>query len=375
MIGLACAWRMAQAGAKVAVFERGVVGREASWAAAGMLAPQCEAAHHPPEADSDGMAGRAAMFDLCLQSRALYPAFADELFDTTGIDIELSLRGHARGDWRQPGILYVETRDDDRAIAAFEAQRGQGQRVEATPDYPGTHAVWLPDEGQVHNRKLLKALRLAVLQAGVKISQYSAKRVSRLFDTRWCEDRINIDVALGVQCDKVLVCAGAWSHGIGNLPPHCQIPVRPIAGQMMAVRAFARSQRRFIPHIIYGSDVYLVPRRDGQVLIGATMEDSGFHKKVTVRGTTSLLRAARSLVPEIEEFVIEDQWAGLRPASEDGLPILGSTPLENLFVATGHFRNGILLTPITAQLMADCVLNGVEAPAAFGISRFAVGVA
>ena len=158
VIGLACAWRLAQRGARVALFERGEIGREASWAAAGMLAAQCEAAHHPPaESGTREHSSRAAMFDLCLQSRALYSAFADELFDATQTDIELSLRNHARGDWRTPGILYVQTKADDNAPRVLAAQKN----VEQTPDFNGFRALHLPEEGQVENRLLTQALQRA----------------------------------------------------------------------------------------------------------------------------------------------------------------------------------------------------------------------
>jgi glycine oxidase len=366
VIGLACAWRMAQAGARVVLFERGPIGREASWAAAGMLAPQCEAAHYPPVWDSDEQGSdeqvrRAAMFALCVQSRALYADFADELLDVSGVDIELSLSTHAAGDWRQPGILYIATRDD-RAVEAFEAQRGQGQRVEDTTPFAGHRAVWLPDEGQVENRKLVEALHLAAIRAGVTLHQ-----TDPICEVRLEDDRIThlISQQHDVMCDKVLLCAGSWSNQLGGLPAECLPPVRPVAGQVLSLRG-----NRQISHVIYGSDVYLVPRRDGRLLVGATMEETGFHKRLTAGGLLSLLRPACELVPELTECMVEAHWAGLRPATDDGLPILGRTPLENLFVATGHFRNGILLTPVTAELMTDYILRDAETPVEFSLDRF-----
>lgn len=381
VIGLACAWRMAQAGARVAVFERGQVGREASWAAAGMLAAQCEMAHHPP--DEGNTTARAAMFDLCLQSRALYLSFADELFDATGIDVELSLRGHSRGDWRTPGILYISTRGDDLTGESLQQQDRQGLNVQRK--LAGTlgttrfgeqgrlrdnYAFWLPDEGQVENRKLTEALRAGAVRAGVVIRQslpvrrvvVERNRVTQLLTTHGA-----------ATCDKVLLCAGAWSNRIQNLPQECVPPVRPVAGQLVCLEPTKQIKRMGAPlaYVTYGSDVYLVPRRDSRLVVGATMEEIGFKKRVTVQGVTRLLTAACALMPELEQYGIAEQWAGLRPATPDGLPILGKTSLDNLFVATGHFRNGILLTPITAQLIADCVLNGIEPPPDFSIGRFA----
>ncbi|MDQ3812560.1 MAG: FAD-dependent oxidoreductase, partial [Armatimonadota bacterium] len=334
----------------------------------------CEAAHHPPTENGAAGASRAAMFDLCLQSRALYRRFADELFDATGMDIELSLSGHARGDWRQPGILYVATRDDDCTIEALEAQRARGQRVDSA-DFDNSRAVWLPDEGQVDNRKLVDALRAAAVKAGVALFQNRLMHLTRLAldqsGVRWHKDRVTLlPPSSEHEYDKILLCAGAWSREAGNLPNSCRPPVRPVAGQMLALRT-----RRRVRHIVYGSDVYLVPRRDGRLIVGATMEETGFKKRVTAAGAMQLLCAACELMPPLKDCELLDHWAGLRPATPDGLPILGCTPIENLFVATGHFRNGILLTPITAQLMTECVLRGADAPPAFRIDRFAVGEA
>ncbi len=381
VIGLACAWRMAQAGARVAVFERGQIGREASWAAAAMVGSLWVMAHDPP--DGWNTTALAAMFELCLHSRALYPAFADELLDVTGVDVELSLRGHSRRDWRTPGILYISTRGDDLTGEGLQQQAEQGLNAERK--LPGTlgttrfgeqarlrdnYAFWLPDEGQVENRKLAEALRASAVRAGVIIRQslpvrrvvVEDNRVTQLLTTHGAET-----------CDNVLLCAGAWSSRIHDLPPECVPPVRPVAGQLVSLEPTKQIKRMGapLPYVTYSSDVYLVPRRDHRLVVGATVEEIGFKKRVTVQGATKLLSAACALMPELERYTIEAQWAGLRPATPDALPILGKTSLDNLFVATGHFRNGILLTPITAQLMTDYVLNGVEPLSDFGIERFA----
>lgn len=357
VIGLACAWRLAQGGAKVTLFERGTVGREASWAAAGMLAPLVEAARHPPT----DPASRSAMLDLCLQSRDLYPSFADELEDN--IELSLGERKGGRNDWRRPGILYVATRDDDSTIGAIE-RLGYIKPREAFAGFP---AVWLSDQGQVNNHKLVFALQNAAVKAGVVIHSSQPVRVHRAG-----KDGIEITTPShhGVQCGKLLICAGAWSSEIEGLFEECRPPVRPIAGQMLALRPKQLKLKEIVSHLIYSSDVYLAPRLNGQLFVGATMSDIGFDKSVNVEGMTRLLQAASQLIADIKSWEIVSQWAGLRPATPDGLPILGRTPLENLFVATGHFRNGILLTPITAQLMADCILHGKEPPREFSLARF-----
>jgi glycine oxidase len=364
VIGLSCAWRLAQRGAKVHLFERGQVGREASWAAAGMLAAQVEAAVHPPQNES----AREAFFDLCLQSRALYPSLAEELLDATGVDIELSLREYSRGDWRTPGILYVGEQSDC-AFDELEMQRKANLRVEDAPDFSSRPTRWLPDEGQVNNRKLLNALAGAAEDAAMFADAKD--------DVTFHENCAVYSIHNGIvqttqsawQCKSILLCGGAWSAHLENTPVDCLPQVHPVAGEIIALYP-----QRPLANIIYSRNVYLVPRRDGRVLIGATMEDAVFEKRTTVKGAMQLLRAACDLVPELENAEIKDHWAGLRPATADGLPILGSTPVENLFVATGHFRNGILLTPITGQLMADCILEGKEPPREFAFERFASGV-
>lgn len=351
VIGLSCAWRLAQGGANVALFERLQTGREASWAAAGMLAPSCEATVHPWNC---GPEAQAQMEALCFASRDLYPAFAAELQEKTGLDVELCLRGAQTNDWREPGILFVAPDADDARLKALSKFGEPGQNE---------NTIWLPDDGQVATRKLVAALREAALKAGVTIHE---NRLIR----RFVLDNNKKIVGLAGEteewpCEAVLLCAGAWSGKIAGLPNELKIPVKPLAGQVLVLRGEKR-----VKSVIYGADAYLVPRRDGRLLVGATVENVGFSKRVTAGGIAQLLNAAIKLVPELAEVPLETSWAGLRPASPDDLPILGATPIENLWLATGHGRNGILLAPATAQLMADCLLNQKPVPPHFGFDRF-----
>lgn len=363
VIGLSCAWRLAQAGARVAVFERGTVGREASWAAAGMLAAQCEAAHHPPAVEgTDEYSKRQTMFDLCLESRAMYSQFAGELFDATNIDIELSIQNYRRNDWRTPGILYVQTRDEDVAFSNFAQQKIDSLAVENTAHFNDFPATWLPDEGQVNNRVLVKALQLVSEQIGVTI--YENESVSQVLKDADGAHQIETS-RRRASCEKTLFCGGARSALHLDLPHNFASCVKPIAGQMIALRT-----PQPLTKIIYASDVYIVPRRDGRVLVGATMEDVGFDATVTSVAAEQLFEKAKRLIPELEQNAIEDQWVGLRPQTSDGLPILSRTENDHFYVATGHFRNGILLAPVTAKLMTDCVLNDIEPPREFSIERF-----
>jgi glycine oxidase len=348
VIGLACAWRLAQGGAQVQLFEKNTIGQEASHAAAGMLAAQCEAAVHPPS-HHETLPTRNAFFELCLQSRSLYPAFAEELLATSGIDIELSMQGAPTSDWREPGILYISNLRDGDTLRHFAAQREQGLRVEDA-QFAGRRALLLPDEGQVDNRKLVAALRLACERAGVLLHENSP---------------LTLEEAKS-QGHKVLLCGGAWS---ALLAPHDARGIRPIAGEVLSARPDEKINR-----VLYSRDVYLVPRRDGRVLIGATMVERGYDKTTSAQARELLLEAASGLVPTAKNWNIEEHWTGLRPASIDGLPMLGKTAQQDVLVATGHFRNGILLTPITARLIADAILNDSEIPDDFSASRLTTGV-
>lgn len=377
LMGLACARELAQRGATVAVFDRGQPGREASWAGAGMLGAQCEAARYPPSVTGDGAAAQQAMFEMCLRSRATYPDYGAALLEETGIDVELLLPATEGNDWRAAGMDYIATVPGDPTPERLLEQRALGQRVDNKPlaalvvpplTAAGASYIHLPDEGQVENRRLVEALEAAARRAGAAI--YAGHTVDAV---RADDSRITGVVVSGdeVSCGQVLLCAGAWSGpsahegGIAGLPPECRPQVRPVAGQIVMVRS--RALRR----ILYSSNAYLVPRRDGRLLIGATMEEVGFEKRTTPEAAERLLREARRLVPDLAGAPVEGHWSGLRPGSRDGLPILGATPLGGLFIATGHFRNGILLTPVTAEILADCMLEGAETPHHFRVDRFA----
>ena len=370
VIGLMCAWRLRQSGCNVALFERGEAGREASWAAAGMLAPLCEAARHPPQ--SLNKAAGAAFLELCRVSRDLYPALAAELLDATGIDIELSIEGAPTSDWRRPGFLYCVTSEADLAGGEFLRLQSEGHaviqgRIEDAKEIAVTTCFELPHEGQVENRILVRALRAAAIKSGLEIHEGAAVSAILMHG-----DRLT-GIAVGeerIDCNRVLLCAGAWSGTLPGLPPECIPPVRPVRGQMLALRGdYSLAQ------VVYCSDVYLVPRRDGRILVGATMEETGFDKTTTQTARDQLLGHAYRLLPRLAEFPVEAHWCGLRPSTPDHLPIFGPTPMENLYIAAGHYRNGILLAPATARTMAECILKNAPIAPAFRMERFANHVA
>jgi glycine oxidase len=355
-IGLSCAWKMASRGAKVVLFERLQSGREASFAAGGMLAPSCESALHPWECSEKA---RGAMLDFCFSSRNLYPAFAAELLEETGLDIELSLRAYPSPDWkewREPGILYV-------SLEEMDPRRGVLLERGIKAEYRGKAAVFLPDDGQVDNRKLVDTLKAAALKRGVEMRENSMIR------SLVTEGGRAVGVTDGKEttlAQNVLLCAGAWSGKINGVPPEIAAGIRPVAGQMVQLRG-----ERRLNQVIYSQSCYLVPRRDGRLIVGATVEEVGFQKRVTAGGVSGLLKAACELVPELENAPLENHWAGLRPMTPDALPMLGPTSLDNLFVSIGHGRNGILLSPATAEALTSAILDQSEIPAAFSSARFA----
>lgn len=370
VIGLSCAWKLARDGARVLLLERGKVpGLEASWAAAGILAAQSVIGGHSTKseniAEPELSENHIALRDLSLHSRALYEEFASELEECSGVDVGLFLNRPRPDDFIRPGILHFadcelrfDNEEDIEEITLAQAQQLCGVEIHV----PDLRCYWLSREGQIESRALLQALFQASLKTGVEVR--SGTNVTG-FDV--ANGRITSIVTQSerLACDRVLWAAGAWSGQAEGVPSECLPPVFPVAGQVLALRP-ARLPRC----IMYHSGVYLVPRRNGQLILGATSDDTGFQKLITSDGATRLFNAAQTLMPELQQSQIEDQWAGLRPATPDGLPILGDTPLANFSLATGHFRNGILLAPATAQLLSDQLLRGAPIPAPFQLSRF-----
>jgi glycine oxidase len=360
VVGLSVAWRLAARGVSVQVFDRGAAGAGASHAAAGMLAACAEA--EP---------GEEALVALGRESQARWPAFAAELLEVSGIDVEL----------RPEGTLLLALTADDQArlshqlvfqqklglplqwISAAETRRRE-------PHLAGklAGAVFSPEDTQVDNRKLVGALRVAAEAAGASITEYRA--VSAISSRGGRVDGIVLADGSKVAADVVVLAAGAWSRSIDGLDPQLRPPVRPIKGQMLALRTDPAAP--LLTHVVWAPGAYLVPRRDGRLLVGATVEEKGYDSSLTAGGMLSLLEAAWRAVPAIEDLPIDEMWVGHRPGSRDDAPILGAGPIDGLIYATGHHRNGILLAPITADTIARLALDDVVDAAIrpFGIERF-----
>jgi glycine oxidase len=359
VVGLGIAWRLA-GGAVVEMFDKGVAGSGASHAAAGMLAACCEA--EP---------GEETLVTLGRESQARWPSFAEELLRVSGIEVELR---------REGTLVLALTADDEAEIAhRLEFQRTLDLPLEwlsaastraREPHLAGkiAGALFSPEDHQVDNRKLVQALRIAAEASGATIHEHHP--VKEILLQGGQARGVVLDDGTTAPADIVVLAAGAWSRGIGGLPPDRRPPVRPVKGQMLALKMDAAAP--LLHHVLWAPGAYLVPRRDGRLIIGGTVEEKGFDETITAGGMLTLLEAAWRAVPAVEELPIDEIWVGHRPGSRDDAPILGRGPLEGLFYATGHHRNGILLAPVTADAMARLILDDVADPAIrpFGLERF-----
>ncbi|HEX7388748.1 MAG TPA: glycine oxidase ThiO [Acidiphilium sp.] len=357
VIGLALGWRLVQRGAAVTVFERDTAGHGASHAAAGMLA-----------AASETEPGEAALGVLNRISQSLWPDFAAELEAASGMEVGL----------RREGTLLVALNRDDAAKLRHDMafQKSQGidlewltaaEAREREPYLaPGlTGAVFSPRDIQVDNRRVAPALAEAFRRSGGDLRENTpAERVET------AQGRACGVVAQGElhKADMVILAAGAWSGGFAL--PVAAPPVRPVKGQLIAVQMDLADP--LLRHVVWAPRAYLVPRADGRLIVGATVEERGFDTTITAGGLYALLDGAWRAVPGIEELPVIETWVGFRPGSRDDAPILGPSGLPGLFFATGHHRNGILLTPVTADAMAETILTGETDSriAGFGIGRF-----
>jgi glycine oxidase len=359
VMGSGIAWRLAQAGCPVTVYDRAKVGHGASWAAAGMLAAAVET--EP---------GEENLLTLTLESQRIWPNFVAELEATSGIAL----------GYRDEGTIVVAlTRDDAEQLRFnYDFQSSLGLELEwlsgaearrrephLRPGVPG--AVFSPRDHQVENRQLVCALVEAARRAGARFHEHHPVREVEVAGGRVCG--VVTDDGRD-PADVVVLAAGAWSREIAGIPPTSVPPVRPIKGQMLALRMDPAAP--LLRHVIWLPRGYLVPRQDGRLVIGGTVEERGFDDALTAGGLLALIEGAWRAVPAIEELPIAETWVGFRPGSRDDAPILGPSGVDGLVVATGHHRNGILLTPLTAAAISAYVLTGrlPEALRPFTLERF-----
>ena len=362
LIGLAIAWRCAQRGRSVLVVDP-APGTGASHAAAGMLAPVTEL-HY----------GEEGLLRLNLLSARRYPAFVAELEDAA----------RATVGYRTEGTIAVGLDLDDRAVLtelqAFQTSLGldvealtarEARRLEPMLDPGIRSALHVRSDHSVDNRRLVTALLGAARSSGVRMVR---ERADELISD---DSGVRGVRAGGVvhPAATVVLAAGCWSGMIDGLPDGVLPPVRPVKGQILRLQvppSYGTVLTRTVRGFVRGSGVYLVPRADGEIVIGATVEERGFDDVVTAGAMYEVLRDARTLVPAVTELAVIEFTAGLRPGSPDNAPLIGPTRLPGLVVATGHFRNGVLLAPVTADLVADLLTTGSlpEDAAAFTPERF-----
>jgi len=343
VIGLTIARALALRGVRdVCLIERGRLGTEASWAAAGMLLPQVEA-----DAEDD-------FFKLACQSRDLYPAFAAALREETGIDVELDTTGTLYLALTEHDHEEIEKRYDWQTRAGLSVERlngAQTRELEPCISESTLAALWFPKDIQVENRRLLSALANSVKKLGVNIATQTS------VDTVLLEgDRVRgVQTARGaIDSPTVVIAAGTWSSFIKTSPPSPVPAIEPVRGQMVCLEAKPQLTR----HVLYSPRGYLVPRQDGRLLAGSTSEHAGFAKCVTAGGISTILRNALEISPAISDLPVTDTWAGLRPRASGGLPVLGPCgEIDGLFCATGHYRNGILLAPLTGELISEAIVS------------------
>lgn len=352
LIGCSIAHELAGARLKVLVLDKQEPGREASWAAAGMLSPA-------PDAPVD-----FPLVPLALASLALYPDFARAMEEESG-----KPTGYAQLGALQAFLGADAEERRDRMIAQHKklGLRAEGISIDAArtrePSLGGSvrAAAFLPEEASIEPRLLMDAVVNAATLRGVTIRANSRVR-SLLFERGRC---LGVYAPQKIAAKHVVLAAGCFSAQLSHFAngSELSIPTRPVRGQMVALQT-----RAFRPRQVLRSEMgYLVPRTGGRVVAGSTIEDVGFEKKVTAAGISQILSAILELCPELCSAEVVETWSGLRPGTPDALPILGPTHIDGLLVATGHYRNGILLAPITARLIREWVTTG---DAKFDAKRF-----
>ncbi len=336
VIGLLTARELLRVGVSVQLIEAGECGKESSWAGGGIVSPLY------PWRYVDAVTALAAW------SQSYYPTLCDELYADTAIDCE----------FQRSGLLLLDISDEGAAITWATQQQRHFQLLRGR-DYlqiqdhicrDSTQAVYFPDVAQVRNPRLLKALKADVLQRGAQLIEYTSIDHFEFVGERvqYAQSGHNVFAA-----DQFVVCGGAWSATLLQqfaLP----IAIKPIRGQMLMFAPHTHSLR----HIVLKNGRYLIPRKDGRILCGSTVEDVGFDKSTTEEAHQSLWQSACDMMPSLKSQTVELQWAGLRPGSRHGVPLIGPLPtVQNLFINAGQFRNGVVLAPASARLMADVILR------------------
>lgn len=343
-IGLATGFELVRRGTPVTIFERDKAGRGTSYQAAGMLAPDAEIEFE-----------ERALYDLNRESLRRWPNFADRVESASGQSV----------DYRDEGTLIVaDDRDSAEALERlYTFQQEQGLNVEWLTGEEAREiepfvaprlsaAVFAPSDHQVDNRRLVDALRVAFEAEGGTLHENTPVEAV-IPDAE--APAVRTEGGERVSADRVVVAAGVWSREIDGLLPDAVPPVRPVKGQMIQLQ---RKRPFDLQHVVRGPEAYLAPKSNGRIVLGATTGEMGFDTTVTAGGLYDLLEGGWEVVPGIRDLPVDETWAGLRPASRDHAPLLGKTTAPGVLMATGHYRHGILLTPITAEEIVRLIRTG-----------------
>jgi glycine oxidase len=348
--GLLTARELCLAGCEVTVIDKSTLGQESSWAGGGILLPIY------PWRQAE------AISDLVIASLKIYPELSRELESATHIDPE----------WQPCGMLICKNPDFARATGWCESRKiryqpAPQQRLEAlTTQFQ--QPLWLPDIAQIRNPRLLKSLKAFLLQHGVHFVEHA--ELTRMEIKHRRINRVVTSQEI-FYTDQVLICAGAWTADLLKqwLPEtSLQLDIQPVRGQMLLFDAKPET----LKHMVLDGDHYLIPRRDGKILAGSTVEQAGFEKITTDAAKQQLYNFATHCLPTLKDYPVCQHWAGLRPGTPDGIPYIGLHPeIKNLSINAGHFRNGLAMGPASAQLLADLILQRPTAldTAAYALSR------
>jgi glycine oxidase len=359
-IGLAVAWRAAQRGLRVLVLERSDhPGAGTSSVAAGMLAPISEA-----------MASEQPLMRLGMASVEAYPDFVAELSEASGMDTGYLRCGTLLGARDRDDAEWLERERELRETLGLAVRRLRASQTrELEPALAPTLRLGLevPDDHAIDPRKLTAALAEALIRAGGELRTSTAVKAIAIAHER--VTGLTLADGSEIGADNVVVAAGPWSSSLDGIPEGARVPIHPIKGQIL--RLHDPAGPGLLTRVLRMTGGYVVPRGDGRYVIGATMEERGFDRTVTAGAAFELLRNAFELLPSVTELVIDELSAGLRPATPDNAPAIGPGSVEGLHWAAGHYRHGILLTPITAELVVDGLTGDPAVPDAFAPTRFA----
>ncbi|MDQ6418328.1 glycine oxidase ThiO [Paenibacillus sp. LHD-117] len=350
IIGLSCAFEAARRGFKVTLAEPGKLGGQASGAAAGMLAPFTENGEQPD-----------SFFRLCLSSLKLYPEWVRAVEECSGLAVEWEQSGSLNVFQHEADVLPAEGRmrwQNDWGARAELVDPAALRKLEPGLSHEAAGAVFIPEESHVYAPKLVDALAAACRRLGVTILEHAGEIGA-----------INVGLANPIRGDRVVICSGAWTTSYEDILG-ISIPIHPIRGQICSFD----SPEGILRHMVFSSQAYWVGKRNGRIVCGASEDVAGYETAVTDKGIGRLTRATDRWLPRLQGIKPAHSWAGLRPATRDGLPLIGPITRDGEWImAAGHYRNGILLSPVTAHLVADMLEGSLDAKRQAAVAPFAPG--